>query len=205
MPKHSARQQSRDRGKQQSQIIVDAQNTKTVECGGTGGARPCATTRNPPKRRLLLEGEHDHCDERRLVNLPPCVIHSIQAGGLLGDQGRALGGRGARGDDMGRAALGALRGLRGMGASNLPKKTEKTVAAAKELNGFLQGFVEQVGQVPAERCVLVCVIGFLNKRLVGDGSRGSTLVPGFQRPVGVVLARRNNEALSQGSGIRVCR
>lgn len=106
---------------------------------------------------------------------------------------------------MGRAALGALRGLRGMGASNLPKKTEKTVAAAKELNGFLQGFVEQVGQVPAERCVLVCVIGFLNKRLVGDGWRGSTFVPGFQRPVGVVLARRDNEALSQGLGIRVCR
>ncbi|CAM9186276.1 unnamed protein product, partial [Scytosiphon promiscuus] len=26
---------------------------------------------------------------------------------------------------------------------HLPKKTEKTVAAAKELNGFLQGFVEQ--------------------------------------------------------------
>lgn len=45
---------------------------------------------------------------------------------------------------MGGAALGALRGLRGLGASNLPKKTEKTVAAAKELNGFLQGFVEQV-------------------------------------------------------------
>lgn len=63
----------------------------------------------------------------------------------MGDQGRGLGGpRGARGDDIGRAALGALRGLRGMGASNLPKKTEKTVAAAKELNGFLQGFVEQV-------------------------------------------------------------
>eukprot|EP00752_Nemacystus_decipiens_P003551 g3276.t1 len=66
-----------------------------------------------------------------------------QAGGLLGDQARALGGRGARGDDMGRAAMGALRGLRGMAASNLPKKTEKTVAAARELNGFLQGFVEQ--------------------------------------------------------------
>ena len=46
---------------------------------------------------------------------------------------------------MGRAAMGALRGLRGMRSSNLPKKTEKTVAAAKELNGFLQGFVEQVG------------------------------------------------------------
>lgn len=50
---------------------------------------------------------------------------------------------------MGGAAMGALRGLRGMGASNLPKKTEKTVAAAKELNGFLQGFVEQVG-VPVD-------------------------------------------------------
>lgn len=45
---------------------------------------------------------------------------------------------------MGGAALGAFRGLRGLGISNLPKKTEKTVAAAKELNGFLQGFVEQV-------------------------------------------------------------
>lgn len=72
--------------------------------------------------------------------------NTTQAGGLLGDQGRALGGqRGPRGDAMGGAALGALRGLRGLGASNLPKKTEKTVAAAKELNGFLQGFVEQVG------------------------------------------------------------
>lgn len=40
--------------------------------------------------------------------------------------------------------MGALRGLRGMGVSNLPKKNEKTVAAAKELTGFLQGFVEQV-------------------------------------------------------------
>lgn len=69
----------------------------------------------------------------------------MQAGGLLGDQGRALGGpRGARGDASGAAALGALRGLRGLGATHLPKKTEKTVAAAKELNGFLQGFVEQV-------------------------------------------------------------
>lgn len=71
--------------------------------------------------------------------------NTTQAGGLLGDQARALGGqRGGRGDAMGGAALGALRGLRGLGASNLPKKTEKTVAAAKELNGFLQGFVEQV-------------------------------------------------------------
>lgn len=52
---------------------------------------------------------------------------------------------------MGRAAMGALRGLRGMGSSNLPKKTEKTVAAAKELNGFLQGFVEQVCRSGAGR------------------------------------------------------
>lgn len=66
-----------------------------------------------------------------------------QAGGLLGDQGRALGPRG-RGGAMGASAMGALRGLRGLGSSNLLKKTEKTVAASKELNGFLQGFVEQV-------------------------------------------------------------
>ncbi|CBN79640.1 conserved unknown protein [Ectocarpus siliculosus] len=67
-----------------------------------------------------------------------------QAGGLLADQGRALGGaRGGRGDAMGGAAMGALRGLRGLGASNLPKKTEKTVVAARELTGFLQGFIEQ--------------------------------------------------------------
>ncbi len=63
----------------------------------------------------------------------------------MGDQGRALGGpRTTRGDAIGGAAMGALRGLRGMGVSNLPKKNEKTVAAAKELTGFLQGFVEQV-------------------------------------------------------------
>lgn len=41
--------------------------------------------------------------------------------------------------------MGALRGLRGLGTTfSLAKKNEKTVAAAKELNGFLQGFVEQV-------------------------------------------------------------
>lgn len=72
-------------------------------------------------------------------------ITSPQAAGLLGDQGRGLGPRG-RGDAMGGAAMGALRGLRGLGTtSSLAKKNEKTVAAAKELNGFLQGFVEQVG------------------------------------------------------------
>ncbi|CAM9517700.1 unnamed protein product, partial [Laminaria digitata] len=65
-----------------------------------------------------------------------------QAAGLLGDQGRASGPR-RGGEAVGGMAMGALRGLRGLGASKLPKKTEKTVAAAKELNGFLQGFVEQ--------------------------------------------------------------
>lgn len=62
---------------------------------------------------------------------------------MLGDQGRALGPR-RGGEAVGGMAMGALRGLRGLGTSRLPKKTEKTVAAAKELNGFLQGFVEQV-------------------------------------------------------------
>ena len=47
---------------------------------------------------------------------------------------------------MGGAALGALQGLRALGKGSLPKKTEKTVAAARELNGFLKGFVEQVGE-----------------------------------------------------------
>lgn len=65
--------------------------------------------------------------------------------GLLGDRARALGSRGARGGAMGGAAMGALRGLKGLSsATSLPKNTEKTVAAAKELNAFLQGFVEQV-------------------------------------------------------------
>lgn len=40
--------------------------------------------------------------------------------------------------------MGALQGLRGMGTVRLPKRTEKTVAAARELNAFLQGFIEQV-------------------------------------------------------------
>lgn len=66
-----------------------------------------------------------------------------QGVGLLGDQSRALGSH-ARGDAFGGAAMGALRGLRGIPGSSLPKKTEKTVAAARELNGFLQGFIEQV-------------------------------------------------------------
>ncbi|CAM9514327.1 unnamed protein product [Ascophyllum nodosum] len=58
------------------------------------------------------------------------------------DQNRALGSR-SRGGAMGGAALGALQGLRALGKGSLPKKTEKTVAAARELNGFLKGFVEQ--------------------------------------------------------------
>lgn len=70
---------------------------------------------------------------------------------------------------MGGAALGALRGLRGLGVSNLPKKTEKTVAAAKELNGFLQGFVEQV-----------CAVGALNRGewpRFGRSARQRSIIP----------------------------
>lgn len=50
-----------------------------------------------------------------------------------------------RGHTIGGTAMGTLRGLRGAGAaSSFHRKTEKMVAAAKELNTFLQGFVEQV-------------------------------------------------------------
>lgn len=63
---------------------------------------------------------------------------------LTGDHSRALGGRGRR-DTFGGAAMGALQGLRSLGTVRLPKRTEKTVAAARELNAFLQGFIEQVG------------------------------------------------------------
>lgn len=75
--------------------------------------------------------------------------NDLQAG-LLGDQARALGVRGARGRAMGGAAMGALRGLKDLSSANpFPKNTEKTVAAAKELNAFLQGFVEQVWAMQA--------------------------------------------------------
>lgn len=72
------------------------------------------------------------------------LYHAKQAASLTGDHSRALGGRGRR-DSLGETAMGALRGLRGLSTARLPKRTEKTVAAARELNAFLQGFIEQVG------------------------------------------------------------
>lgn len=113
--------------------------------GRRRGERHSIRRKTPSHNKVYPPKPDDTQTRTYRTSVPVAAANVAQAGGLLADQGRALGGaRGARGDAMGGAAMGALRGLRGLGASNLPKKTEKTVAAARELTGFLQGFVEQV-------------------------------------------------------------
>ncbi|CAM9720056.1 unnamed protein product, partial [Choristocarpus tenellus] len=63
-----------------------------------------------------------------------------QAAGLLGNPSRALGHSSRQ--RGGRAALGALRGLRSVGGPQ-SRNSDAVISAAKELTSFLQGFVEQ--------------------------------------------------------------